>query len=203
MIGLIRFTPPWLLASPEPGGDKGKQAVKPAAPPVFLLEAGSIVSRDQFEAELEGKYGAGMVLSFHLLEAALDGLRALLGDDATEIEELLRADLAATSDAEQLTPQEKAKVKAATEILAKHWPEYAALVERESRRSRLLPTLAFVQWCKGWENLVDANGEPIEYARSATGEIADELLRRVPFVMLRAAGLEAYGVQYGRTQAKN
>lgn len=203
MIEPIRFTPPWLVpAAPAGGGKKGSGKIAPV--PVFLLKAGTILERDQFEAELEGRHAAGMVLSFHLLEAAVGGLRALLGkEDAAEIEDLLRSDYSAAAGDGSLSPQERAKVKGATEILAKHWPDYSALVEQEARRSQILPTLAFVQWCSGWENVTDQDGAPVEYARGATGEIDDALLRRVPFTMIRSAGMAAYGLQYGRSQAKN
>lgn len=203
MIETIRFTPPWLVPS---DGEKGKKQGKQPAPPTFTLRAGSIIERDQFEAELEGRFGAGMVLGFRLLEAAVGGVRALLGEEGIELEELLRAEFAAAASSDrggELSPQEKARLKATTEILARNWPEYAGLVEQEARRNQILPTLAFVQWCAGWENVVDREGAPVVYERGPTGDLPDHLLRRVPFTMIRAAGLEAYALQYGRAHAKN
>jgi hypothetical protein len=203
MMETIRFTPSWLLrAQTEPMKKGGKRPKLP----VFILKAGSITERDLFEAELEGRYGAGMVMSFQLLDAAVNGVRALLGDEGGAIEELLRADYASSlsaADGEQLSPIDKAKLKSATEILAGSWPEYAGLVEREARRNSLLPTLAFSRWCDGWENLADRHGKPVEFARDATGGIPDGVLRRVDFTMIRSAGLEAYALQYGRSHAKN
>lgn len=201
MIETIPFTPPWLLRAAEAGGRKAK---KPPVLPSYVLRAGSIIERDQFEAELEGRYGAGMVMNFQLLEAAVSGVRALLGEDGSEIEELLRADFSSSLDgAEQLSPTDKAKLKSATEILGRSWPEYAGLVEREARRNSLLPTLAFARWCDGWENVTDREGKPVAFERDATGEIPDHVLRRVDFTQIRSAGLEAYAMQYGRSHAKN
>lgn len=203
MIETIRFTPPWLVAAKGGAGAKPKKQA--SALPVFILRAGSIIERDQFEAELEGRYAAGMVMNFQLLEAAVSGVRALLGEDGGEIEELLRADFAASTggEADQLGAQDRAKLKTATEILTRSWPDYAALVEREAQRNALLPTLAFVRWCEGWENVTDREGQPLAFTRSALGDVPDAVLRALDFTVLRAAGMEAYRLQYGRSHAKN
>jgi hypothetical protein len=180
------FTPAW-LAERDPA-------------PVFFLRAASILDRDAFEAELEGRYRAGMVPGFLMLDAAIAGVRALVdGDDAEALIELIRAEYGG----EKLPPEEQVKVKAATEILAAYWPDYAAGVEQEARRNAVLPTLAFLRWVDGWENLTGKDGEEIDYARSPRDGIADDLLRRIDPSTLRAAGLRAYAVQYGRTEAKN
>jgi hypothetical protein len=192
MIPTIAFTPSWLEKTAT-----GKPAKNP---PVFHLRAGSILERDQFEAELDGRHRAGRVLGFQLLEAAIAGVEALVpGDDAAALTELLRSDFAG----ETLAPADRAQVAAVAEILTKSWPEFAACKQQESRRTAILPTLAFITWCAGWDNLTGDDGEPVVYARTALGELDDALLRRVPFTMMRAAGMEAYRLQYGAGQAKN
>lgn len=193
MIETIAFTPPWLAT--DAAGDDVKN------PPVFHLRAGSILERDQFEAEMEGRHRAGLVLGFQLLEAAVAGVAALVpGDEGAGLIELLRSEFADGSD---LSAVERAQIKEMGDILATGWPEYGALVEREARRMAILPTLAFATWCTGWENVTDADGAPVEYARDVRGNFADALLRCVPFNMIRVAGMEAYAMQYGRSQTKN
>lgn len=194
MLTLHPFTPRWLQPREGDKLPKGKK------PPVFHLVAGSILERDQFEAEMEGRHHAGMVLSYQLLQAAEEGLAALLGERSAELTDLLRADF---SGGDSLPVLEQAKIKEATEILARHWPDYGALVQRESRRSQILPTLAFAQWCRGWDHVQDDSGKAVDYARTSLDEIDDALLRRVPFTMIRAAGMTAYALQYGRAQEKN
>ncbi len=182
------FTPEWLK--------RGEEETWPR----FMLRAGPVLERDQFEAELEGRHRAGTVLPFQLLDVVVTGLRALLGpEEAAPLEELVRAEYGG----EELSPADRVVVKGATDALAEHWPEYQAAMEQEARRNAVLPTLAFVRWCQGWENVTDAAGEPVDYVRDALGRIPDEVLRRVPFTAIRAVGMRAYGLQYGRTELKN
>ena len=188
MLERITFTPKWLADA------EGE------AKPAFSLRAGSVLERDKFEAELEGEHRAGLVLSFQLLEAALGGLQALLEPDAAEP---LVALVQSEFGGEDLSPTEKAQVKGATDILAEHWPPYRSLVEQEARRNALLPTLAFVRYCDGWENVKDDDGATVEYGRDKLGQLDASALRSIPFAQIRSAGLEAYKLQYGRHQAKN
>lgn len=188
MLESQTFTPSWLAQLPD------------HERPKFTLRPGTVLERDRFEAELEGKYRAGAVMSFHLMMAAANGIQALVpGEEGAALVELIRAEFGE----EELSPAEKAKVKAATEVLAQHWPEYASLVEQEAQRNTILPTLAFIRWCDGWESVKDKDGVTIAYARDPLGQIDEAALRRVPPLLMRAAGMEAYGLQYGRTQAKN
>lgn len=180
------YTPTW-LAEEE---DK----------PVFHLRCGTVFERDSFEGELDGRWRAGVVLQFMIQEAAVSGIEALMpGDEGKALVELVRAE----AGGEALSPAEQAKVRRAIQVLEEHWPDYRLLVEQEARRNRLLPTLAFAQWCDGWENLKDEEGELVPYERSLIGKIPDDLLRRVPFTILRAVGLEAYSRQYAGTFRKN
>ena len=183
----ITFTPKWLVNEEEPG----KQ-------PRFFLTLATIIDRDQFDAELDGVYRAAEVPNFQLRDIAIEGLNALLGDDAPDLVGLVLAQYGG----EVLPADEMAKLKAAFDILAQHWPEYRAAREQEARRNRALPTLAFIRWCEGWENLTDKDGKPVEYAREK-GTIPDDLLRRVNPLIMRSVGLEAYRVQYGLSMAGN
>lgn len=191
------FTPKWL------------QTGEPETWPSLRFQMASLLERDQFEAELEGRYRAGQVYSFQLLEIAVTGIRALMpGDDGEALIELVRADYAAQlgdgkAIVDALSPMEKTQVNAATDVLAEHWPEYRVAVEQETRRTAILPTLAFMRWCIGWERLTDDQGVEIAYSRDARGDMPEAALRRIPRLVLRAAGIEAYQRQYGRGAAKN
>lgn len=170
-----------------------------ASPPKFHIRAGSIMERDEFEGQLEGE-DAGAVYPFQMQQAAIEGLTALLSEDeAAGLVELVRADMGG----EDLSPADRAKLKTTADLLTKHWPEYRELRQREARRNNLLRTLAFMRWCDGWENVTDDAGQPVAYERDRLGVIPDEVLRRIPFLLLRAAGWEAYARQYGRIEAKN
>ncbi|MGD9470614.1 MAG: hypothetical protein AB7G24_00785 [Novosphingobium sp.] len=189
MLDRNRFTPPWRAHLPE--GER----------PVYILRPGTVLERDQFEAELDGRHRAGQVFSFQLVDSAERGIRALLpqGAQADALVEAIRAQ----HSGQELAVEEQALVKAAIDILAEHWPEYRGAAEQEARRNNILPTLAFLRWCCGWENVTDADGNPVEYSRTATGEIPEDIQRRLNFLELRSAGLEAYAMQYAQAQAKN
>lgn len=193
----IHYTPPWLLAVKE-----GEPAPDPAILPGFTLRMGTILERDALDAELEGRFRAAPVAGFVLLEAAVAGVHHLLSaEDAGEIEGLLRA--AQAADGEPLGPEELAQVREVEAILTDGWPEYRALVEQNARHDRIAPTLAFQRWCTGWANVTDGQGKPVEYERTPRGEIPDEVLRRVPPIMIRAAGFRALNLQYGVGELKN
>ena len=181
------FTPKWLVNEAEP--DKS---------PRFFITLATILDRDQFDAELDGVYRAGEVPAFQLRDVAIAGLNALLGEDAPELVGLVLSQYGG----EALPPDEMARLKAAFDVLAVHWPEYRAAREQEARRNRVLPTLSFVRWCEGWENVQDKDGTPIEYAREK-GVIPDAVLRRINPLVLRAVGVEAYRVQFGMAMAGN
>ena len=196
MIERQSWSPQWVKK------EKGK------ALPVFFLRPGTVLERDEFEAELEGRYGAAGVLPFQLREIAREGIKALAAspDDAETMIELIERDYAIETGqdgAEPLTVKDKARLKDVTEILQKHWPDYRAAREQNSRHNNYLPTLAFMRWCDGWENVTDRDGETVAYERDDRGDIPDAVLRRVPAIMMRGAGFEAYQLQYGRAQAKN
>lgn len=189
----------------SPGWVKKEKGVKV---PVFHLRPGTVLERDEFEGDLEGRHNAGGVALYVIREIAREGITALADspDDAETMIALVEQDhdLQTKKDgAEPMDAKAKAQLREVFDILQKHWPDYRDAVAQNARHNNLLPTLAFMRWCDGWENLTDADGEPVEYSRNARGEIPDDVLRRIPALMLRAAGLEAYQVQYGRGQAKN
>lgn len=188
MIGSQTFTPPWLTAMAE------------EQKPKFHFRLATVLERDEFEAELDGRWNAGEVYQFVLSDLAQAGIRALVqGDDADRLAESVRAHFSG----DDLSMEEKAEAKAALDILSAHYPDYKIAIEQEARRNRILPTLAFMKFCTGWDNVTDRDGEPVPFTRNAMGEIAEESQRRINSLELRSAGLFAYGLQYGRTQGKN
>lgn len=196
MIERLSWSPAWVKK------EKGAKV------PVFFLRPGSVLERDEFEGELEGRYNAAGVLPFQLREIAREGIKALADnpDDAELMIELIERDYtieAGQDGAEALSAKDRARMKDVTEILQKHWPDYRAAREQNARHNNYLPTLAFMRWCDGWENVTDSAGEAVPYERDDRGDIPDAVLRRVPAIMMRAAGFEAYQLQYGRAQAKN
>ena len=187
MTERVPYTPKWL--------DKGPAKKRPR----YLLRLATVLERDEFDAELDAM-GCAEVHAFQMRDVAIEGIRALVeADDADELVQLVESEYAG----EELTPAEKSQAKEVIEVLEKHWPDYQALRERTARRDRILPGLAFAWWVDGWENVAGADGSALEYARGAKGEIPDELLRALAPVERRAVGIEAYRLQYGRSEAKN
>lgn len=182
----IAFTPQWLRDNPDP--------------PVFHLRVGALSERDLFEATLDGEYDAAPVYDFILRAAALAGTVALGGDDAAALTDLVSADF---GDDGEISPVDRATLDGLYEILLDHWPDYRSLRKQAARRQKLMPTLAFVTWCTGWENVTDSRGVSVEFAVGATGKPSDECLRRIPDLMLAIAGSEALAMQYGRGEEKN
>lgn len=162
-----------------------------AAPPTFHLRAGSLIDRALFEAELSGEFQAGRVWPFELAQTLAEAFRAIGGDDAGELLDLVQRELAhTTGSGEALTDAEQATLDGARQIAIQHWPDYAALVAQMKRREELLPILAFRRFCTGWENV------PPPFQRGIGGIVADAAMKRVKPLQLRAAGIEAYNLQY-------
>lgn len=202
------FTPPWY----KDGG------------PVYMIRAGTAVDRELLEAELSGRYDAGRVFDFELaaaFNAAIDHLladspeqlaelRALLGAEAEvaeanaaaldaaaalpeeEQEAYLKANLASLSDNDRQT---LAETRA---LVAKYWPEYAALTARQARRNNMVPLLAFGYFCGDWSGL----DHPFE--KGMDGLVSMKAIGNVPPLDMKAAGLHAYRLLYaGEDVAKN
>ena len=181
----VAFVPPWLRDQPNP--------------PTFDLVVGSLTDRDLFEARLDGEFDAARVYDFHLRAAAIDGARALGGDDADALVALISAGFGD----EALPDDERATFIEAEKLIRQHWPEYRELVLQNARRQKLQPTLAFLTWCTGWRNVTDVQGQPIEFARDATGAISEAAMRRIPDLLVAVVGAQALAMQYGRGEEKN
>lgn len=190
MIGDFDYTPPWIAGDDE------------SAKPVFHLRAGTIMERDQFEAELEGRYRAGLMPRYQIRDIAIEGVRHLLADRPDDVEaivDLLNADY----NRDEMTPEQMAEMATAKDVLAQHWPAYQQAMAQQARYEAHLPSLAFIRWCSGWERVTDVNDWPIVYARSPLGEIDQDALRRLPPLLVRSAGVMAYKLQYGQADEKN
>ena len=172
-------------------------------PPTFQLRTVSTLERDAFEAELEGVHNAGAVYDVVVRDITMAGIRALAGaDDQGRLTDLV--DQEATLDrGEELAPEEAALLRGMREVLAQHWPEYRTVQAQISRRNKLLPTLAFMTFCTGWENVTGNDGKPLIFATNLLGQIDEDALRKVPHIMLHVTGMEAYAMQYGSGEAKN
>ncbi|MBD3747352.1 MAG: hypothetical protein IE932_14185 [Sphingopyxis terrae] len=171
------FIPHWLRDQPNP--------------PAFHLRAGSTIERELLEAELAGEYRAGRVWPFELAQILSDAFRAMGGDDTPTLIDLVQRELAFTTGAgEKLTDAEQATLDAARQVAIEHWPDYAALVAQMQRRETLLPILAFRRFCAGWDNAGTA------FLRGVGGFVADSAMKKLKPLYIRAAGIEAYNLQY-------
>lgn len=170
-----------------------------ATPPGFYLRAGSTIERELLEAELAGEYRAGRVWPFELAQVLSDAFRAIGGEDVAELLDLVQRELAFTTRVgEKLTDAEQATLDGARQVAIEHWPDYAGLVAQMQRREQLLPILAFRRFCTGWENVVTGKEgkTPVAFERGMGGFVADTAMRRVKPLFIRAAGIEAYNLQY-------
>lgn len=177
----VPFTPPWRETDENP--------------PRYFFRAGDVIARGLFEAELAGEYRAGIVYDFQLLAEFRAGIDHLLADhdDRGVLIDLAQAE----ADGEALTAADLSRLVRARELLAEHWPAFAALQARAERRAALAPVLAFRRFCIGWENLDEA------FARGADGLVDAKAMRAVPPLDLQTAGSFAYGLLYGGTQRGN
>jgi len=183
------YVPPWLRDRKNP--------------PTFHLRTASTLERDAFEAELEGVHNAGAVYDVVVREVTMAGVRALADEsDKGHLIDLLDQE-AALDKGEELAPEEVALLRGLREVLSLHWPEYRTVQAQISRRNKLLPTLAFMTFCSGWTDVVGNDGKPLEFSTNALGQIDEDVLRKVPHIMLHVTGMEAYAMQYGSGEAKN
>lgn len=177
----ISFTPPW-----HDGAAKA---------PIYILRVGDVAERAALEAELAGEYRGATVYNRDLVAAFVEGVNHLLADNPGR-EELI--DLAqAERDGETLDPGQKARLVAAREIVAEHWPPFAVLAARHERRSVIAPLVAFRRFCIGWEN-VEGTFEVGRDGLVTTAAMAD-----LDELDIRAVGSHAYGLLYAGSQAGN
>lgn len=196
------FTPPWYK--------KGDRA------PVFMIRAGNVEEREEFEAFMAGEYDAARVYAFELDQALERGIEALLANAPEQLEEL-RALLATereigehnndvliralgipekkrgafvAKESRALTDADRQGLEEVRSLVHKHWPDYRALVLRKERRQRLAPLAAFRKFCTSWEGL------DVPFAAGIDGLVTLEAAREVPVNDMKAAGLHAYQLLY-------
>ena len=168
--------------------------------PAFFLRPGSVIERDMLEAELAGDYLAARVFGSEFARAFAEGISVLMADDPGR--DTLLALAAAEQNLEdgaQLAPDERQLLAGAREVLSEHWPEYRALVKQANRRHQLLPLVAFRRFCTGWENIEEAR----LWAAGPDKLVTLEAARSIPVLLMKLAGLQAYGMLYAGGEAKN
>ena len=186
----------WYRPGEKP--EKGKDAR-----PGFRIRMASLMERGEFDAELEGRHQASPVPAFVMLDTAIAGIHALCeGDDAAELEELLRG-FHGDSDRSEISTRERAQIAEIEGILAKSWPAYRQLVEQNARYRNLMPLLAFQRFVDDFENVTGTDGKPVAFERDKAGNIPDAVLRRIHPALIYAAGNRAYNFQYAAGEEKN
>jgi hypothetical protein len=183
-------------------GETPKEGEKDARP-AFKIRMASLIERGEFDAELEGRHQAANVPAFIMLDTAIAGVRALAGDEAGELEELLRGFHGDGAEAPEAGEEERQQLVAIEAILKKSWPAYRQLVEQNARYRNLMPLLAFQRFVDDWQNITGTDGKPVKFTRDADGTIPDSALRRIHPALLYAAGNRAYSFQYGAGEEKN
>lgn len=170
----VRYTAPW--------------REQETAAPVYLLRAGSVRERAQFEAELSGVHRAGRVFGFELRAAVREGVMKLLADDP----DLDRVMEVLSVDDEDGLPADDAQLLAdVRKVLAEHYAPYRDLIAQLERRRELAPIEALRRFLTGFEN-VDAT-----FARDRDGMVSESTLAALdPFEMM-AVGNRAYSLLYG------
>ncbi len=186
----------WYRLGAEP--KEGEADTRPA----FLLRMASLMERGAFDAELEGRHQAAPVPAFVMLDTAIAGVHALAGEEAPELEQLLRSVNSESGPAE-ISEAEQAQIAEVQAILSKSWPPYRQLVEQNARYRNLMPLLAFQRFVDGWENVEGTDGKPVEYARDKGGNIPDAALRRIHPALIYAVGNRAHNFQYAAGEEKN
>lgn len=169
--------------------------LKGAKKPVFLLRAGGVVERAELEAELSGRFNAGRVFSFELLDAFASGVEKLLADDPGREELLALARREADPDGEKLTEDENRLLNQVRDVLAKHWPDYRALRERMAMRREMAPIVALRRFLVGWENVKGA------FEIGPDSLVTEATLARIDPLQMLDAGHAAYQLLYPDEEA--
>lgn len=186
----------WYRPGAEP--EEGAQDTRPG----FRIRMASLIERGVFDAELEGRHQASPVPAFVMLDTAIAGVHALAGDEAAELEELLRG-FHGDDTRSEVTPEERAQIAEIEVILAKSWPAYRQLVEQNARYRNLMPLLAFQRFIDDFDKVTGTDGKPVEFERDKSGAIPDSVLRRIHPALIYAAGNRAYNFQYAAGEEKN
>jgi hypothetical protein len=187
----------WYRPGAEP--EEGSEDTRPG----FRIRMASLIERGAFDAELEGRHQAAPVPAFVMLDTAIAGVHALCeGDDAAELEELLRG-FHSDGDRAEISPEERAQIAEIEVILAKSWPAYRQLVEQNARYRNLMPILSFQRFIDDWERITGTDGKPVAFERDKSGTIPDSVMRRIHPALIYAAGNRAYNFQYAAGEEKN
>lgn len=186
----VPFTPAWLESATNP--------------PRFHLRAGSVIERGALEAELAGEHRAARVLGYELLIAIRSGVAVLLAGDPEldRVQGLIETEAEMNGVTDGMLAEDRLLLAETRKILSEHWPEYRELLARQSRRNQIAPILALQRFCVGWDNVSDAQDQPIEYARDRDG-VSNAAMSRLQPLELLVAGNRAYAMLYGGDQAGN
>lgn len=172
----VRYTPPWLAEQSDP--------------PVFLIRAGTVIERDLFEADLAGRFNARVVYAHELREAIQSGVRHIAEPDSYD--RLLEVGLAGIGGTLS-TDGDKALFANLEAMLCDNWAPYQALNKRLEIRRAIIPPLAFLKFCVGWEFVFAIDdGEPLVFARDGLGLVDQAVVRRLDPLLMRAAGNFAF-----------
>jgi len=143
------------------------------------------------EAELAGPLRAREVFDFQLGKAFETGVTSLLAAMPDEAARLIEAE-EALRRGDEISDEDRQMVIDARDVLTEHWPAYRALIGQASRRTQLLPLVAFRRFCTGWEG----DGLPA-FARGIDNQVDMTVTGELPDMERRAAGAFGYALQYG------
>lgn len=172
---------------------------------VFWLKQGDVIARAEFEAELSGEHRAGQVLPFQINDELAAGVAALLPDDpeaVMRVRTLCLTEMQATEN-EPMPAEDEAALAELRDLVEQHWPGYRRLIAQQARREQITPVVALRWFCTGWEGVTDSEEHPVDYARGPDGRVSLDALGAIDPFTLRAAGLQAYRMQYGGGREKN
>lgn len=171
----------------------------------FWLKPGTVIERAEFEAEIAGEHRAAQVYPFQLSAELANGIAALLPDDPEAVQRVhTLAMMEAQADEDNpMSAPDIAALAEMRDLVEQHWPSYRALVKQTARREQLLPIVALQFFCTGWDNLTGMDGEAVTFVRGPDQRVSLEALGQIDPLTLRAAGLQAYRLQYGQSAEKN
>lgn len=158
--------------------------------PAFVLRPGTTIERELFEADLAGRFNAPVVYAHELRDAMISGLRQFAEpNDIDRLTNVARAGIAGKIDSDA----EKVLYAALEKQMRETWRPYQALHQRLETRRALIPVLAFMKFCVGWENVLDIeSGIPLPFAQDAIGLVDQACMARLDPLAMRAAGNRAY-----------
>ena len=198
-----RFTPAWLCADGAP---------KPGAI-VYLIRAGDVFDRGEFEAELAGPHRAGKIYSFELTEAERAGIEQLLAEDPDKDRVLALIDTEIEVDglagtaliaglvdeakviAAEIPVADRQLLKQVRDVLAEHWAPYRDLLAQQARRREIAPIVALRRFLVGIEN-------GPEFAVGPDGLVTKAVLGAIDPLEMMSAGNRAYSLLFGGGQRR-